>query len=198
MKKILFSVFLAMFAFQLSASDADLLVWNIDLAESWVYQDGNYPAFNNITFGLQNGSDTTTFIDLKEKTHYLVGDTALSTSTGYGPGLTDTGAAEGSGIIGNFATDLSDYSNDVYGGYEVLIQLYFNDELVAVSDNIFDSSKHFYLRDLARTTITSDELPVSAWDIGINLGSHVVPEPTSGLLMMMGAGLLALRRRRRA
>ncbi|MBR6733651.1 MAG: PEP-CTERM sorting domain-containing protein [Kiritimatiellae bacterium] len=33
---------------------------------------------------------------------------------------------------------------------------------------------------------------------GFNFGSHLVPEPTSGLLMMLGAGLLALRRRRRA
>jgi len=31
-----------------------------------------------------------------------------------------------------------------------------------------------------------------------NFGTHLVPEPTSGLLMMLGAGLLALRRRRRA
>lgn len=205
MKKIFFAVlFATAVSFLAKASDVDMLIWNIDLWDSWVYQpmiENETSPFNltdggitSIRFGLQNGDDESSFIDLAGKTRYLEQSTTLSSTTGYAPGLT----YGYSGLAGNYATDLSDYSNDDYGGYEVLIQLYNNDTLIAVSDNIFDSSKHLYLSDLARTTMGSDKLPVSAWEIGIRLGGRVVPEPTSGLLLMMGAGLLALRRRRRA
>ena len=193
-KAFIATLIAAMFGATAMASDADMLIWHIDLEDSWVYQNGNYPTFNKITFGLQNGSDSSTYKELDSKTYYLVDDTTLASSPGYGDGL----ANANQGIAGTFATDLSAYGNDVYGGYEVMIQLWNNTELVAVSDNIFDSSKNLYLRDLARTSMPSDTLPVSAWDIGINFGARVVPEPTSGLLMMLGAGLLALRRRRRA
>ncbi len=193
-KAFIATLIAAMFGATAMASDADMLIWHIDLEDSWVYQNGNYPTFNKITFGLQNGSDSSTYKELDSKTYYLVDDTTLASSPGYGDGF----ANANQGIAGTFATDLSAYGNDVYGGYEVMIQLWNNTELVAVSDNIFDSSKNLYLRDLARTSMPSDTLPVSAWDIGINFGSRIVPEPTSGLLMMLGAGLLALRRRRRA
>ena len=186
----------AMFGATAMASGADMLIWHIDLEDSWVYQNGNYPTFNKITLGLQNGSDSSTYQELDSKTYYLVDDTTLASSPGYGGGLAD--ASQGKGIAGNFATDLSAYGNDVYGGYEVMIQLWNNNELVAVSDNIFDSSKNLYLSSLARTSMPTDTLPASAWEIGINFGGRMVPEPTSGLLMMLGAGLLALRRRRRA
>ena len=193
-KAFIATLIAAMFGATAMASGSDMLIWHIDLEDSWVYQNGNYPTFNKITFGLQNGSDSSTYKELDSKTYYLVDDTTLASSPGYGDGL----ANANQGIAGTFATDLSAYGNDVYGGYEVMIQLWNNTELVAVSDNIFDSSKNLYLRDLARTSMPSDTLPVSAWDIGINFGARVVPEPTSGLLMMLGAGLLALRRRRRA
>ena len=193
-KAFIATLIAAMFGATAMASGSDMLIWHIDLEDSWVYQNGNYPTFNKITFGLQNGSDSSTYKELDSKTYYLVDDPTLASSPGYGDGL----ANANQGIAGTFATDLSAYGNDVYGGYEVMIQLWNNTELVAVSDNIFDSSKNLYLRDLARTSMPSDTLPVSAWDIGINFGARVVPEPTSGLLMMLGAGLLALRRRRRA
>ncbi len=200
MKKIVFAVlFTTAASFLAMASDTDMLIWNIDLWDSWVYQpqieNETFPGFNRITFGLQNGTDASSFIDLESNTRYLEQQaTTLSGTVGYGPGL----AYANDGIAGYYATDLTDYGNDVYGGYEVLIQLWNNDTLIAVSDNIFDSSKHLYLADLARTTMGSDKLPVSAYDVGIQFGSRLVPEPTSGLLMMLGAGLLALRRRRRA
>ena len=193
-KAFIATLIAAMFGATAMASDADMLIWHIALEDSWVYQNGSIPAFNRITIGLQNGSDSSTYEELDSKTYYLVGDTTRASSPGYGDGL----AYADQGIAGNFATDLSGYSNDVYGGYEVMIQLWNNNDLVAVSDNIFDSSKNLYLSSLARTSMPSDTLPVSAWEIGINFGGRMVPEPTSGLLMMLGAGLLALRRRRRA
>lgn len=197
MKKIAFVVLSAsLFSLSCLASDTDLLIWQIDLEQSWVYEpqllDGTFPGFNKINFWLQSGDKR---INLEKFTYTATTDGISST-----PGSTfiTEGIYSEAGLTGVYATKVADYGDDVYGGYEVMMQLWNNDTLVAVSDNLFDSSKHLYLSDLVRTTFTSDMDPSSMFASINQLGGHVVPEPTSGLLMMLGAGLLALRRRRRA
>ncbi len=196
MKKLFFTALLAT-AFAVSSmaalSDTDMLMWSIELSDSEQFSSGSYPEFNKVTIGLRYGSD---YIDLNPNTYYIDEGSLVGPN---GPANVDAIDSE-LGMAGDFATklgSLENYTAGAYEGYEVVIQLWNNDTLVAFSDNTFDSSKHLYLQDLARTSMPSDMVP-SAIDLSlvIPLGSRVVPEPTSGLLMMLGAGLLALRRRR--
>ncbi len=179
----------AMFGATAMASDADMLIWQIDLQDSPYYENVDpLPSFNKINLWLQSGDN---IIRLESKTYDTANDV-------YGLSAITTGI-DPEGYTTVYATDLTGLSNDDYGRYELMMQFWNNDDLVSFSDNLFDSSKHIYLRDLARTTMPSDTNPISIdSSLAIQLGARVVPEPTSGLLMMLGAGLLALRRRRRA
>ena len=199
MKKLFFAVLLvtafALPSMAAALSGTDMLMWSIDLEESDQFSSGSYPEFNKVTIGLRNGSD---YIDLNPNTYYIDGGSLVGPN---GPANVDAIDSE-LGMAGDFATklgSLENYTAGAYEGYEVVIQLWNNDNLVAFSDNTFDSSKHIYLSSLERMTLPSDSNPSAfAALVPINLDSRVVPEPTCGLLMMLGAGLLALRRRRRA
>ena len=195
MKKILFAMLFSVgTALSAMASDMDMLVWQIDLIDSWVYEGSEtLPSFNKINAWLQSGKN---IVRLEPLTYTTADHSSVYDVTVDPPVI--TGGIDPDGYTTTYATDLTNYSNDDYGGYELMMQLWNNDTLVAVSDNLFDSNKHLYLSDLVRTTFTSDMDPSSMIASINQLGGHVVPEPTSGLLMMLGAGLLALRRRRRA
>lgn len=195
MKKILFAMLFSV-GTELSAmaSDMDMLVWQIDLTDSWVYEGSEtLPSFNKINAWLQSGDN---IVRLEPLTYTTADHSSVYDVTVDPPVI--TGGIDPDGYTTTYATDLTNYSNDDYGGYELMMQLWFNDTLVSVSENLYDSSKHIYLSALARTMVTSDMDPSNMFASINQLGGRMVPEPTSGLLMMLGAGLLALRRRRRA
>ena len=91
-------------------------------------------------------------------------------------------------------TDISAYSGDSP-------EYYFFVEMANYNGGDTKRGYVYSYQDLVNAgyvaTTPFDSATVAAAAAGANLGAST-PEPTSGLLMMLGAGLLALRRRRRA
>ena len=209
MKKLFFVASALMVGFAYSA-DTDLLVWTIDTAQNTVI---GQTAFDSISkFYLKSTTSDKVF----SLAGYTYGDENLTipvdSTYSYGltfafEGWTDSYYTD----VGRLYSDIAAYSglDDISaidkGAWEFYMQLDNNGNMVAWSEHMFnptaDATGAVYLSDVAGSILQAgsnmmDPKAPSAFNFG--MGSRLVPEPTSGLLLMMGAGLLALRRRRRA
>ena len=176
----------------------DVLVWNIDLyyspAEELAEKN---TGFTSISSFVLHGNGNT--IDLSD---YTYGNNSLSGTTGLSSGISpDTAVYGNTGLyytkIGDVVTN-SGITEDQYGAYEFLMQLKDNNgNLVAWSAHLFNpAADPLTLSALKDTLVDIGDIKNPSKITTFNFGTNMVPEPTSGLLMMLGAGLLALRRRR--
>jgi hypothetical protein len=221
MKKIIALFALAVVgASALGANTTDLLIWNIDLTSN---QDVENKLYNQISqFYLKSTEDGTMF-NLANYTYTdpsLAANTKVKSNFEGDLGPTDFDYAE-VGLPGfyqpskNMYTDWSSLKSAIYahtgetdedadfGAWEFFMQLDNNGNMIAWSEHLYDPSNKnataLYLDAVVPGSVyNSNMLNPGTTIIPFNFGSHLVPEPTSGLLMMLGAGLLALRRRRRA
>ena len=200
-KSLIFCAVMASIMFAHGANiSTDVLVWDIDLYNSPAEElAGKNTGFSSISsFVLQGNGNT---IDLSG---YTYGNNSLSGKPGLSSGITSDTAEYGyTGLyytnIGQAVTDYG-ITEDQYGAYEFLMQVSNNEgNLVAWSAHLFNpAADPLTLTALSSTLVDIGDIKNPSMITTFNFGTNLVPEPTSGLLMMLGAGLLALRRRRRA
>ena len=174
----------------------DVLMWYLDLGTSPAEGVKNQ-TIDSLSFYLRATDDHSVTISLNEHTYIEMDDVG-----------TGNGAGTAAGIDGNLAgvyhTDLSGAGDIDYSKYEFMLAAYNGGELVAWSAVLFDpnSEDHVMLSDLAGSLYSlsngGDLNPMPSPDaIAFDFGPHVVPEPSSGLMILVGGALLALRRRRK-
>ena len=209
MKKFFFSLAVAAMGVVAMAADTDLLVWDINTYENDNLDGAMHGTpFSSISqFYLTSTTDPSTRINIGD---YTYSDLALT--------QLDQNLTSGIGSVGQYGLTESIYYTDFgkllsqnnitasdYGDYEFIMQLDNNGKMVAWSEDLFNpKSNPLLLSAVVNNVINTSALgnmlnpETEIRAFSFNFGSHLVPEPTSGLLMMLGAGLLALRRRRRA
>ena len=89
-------------------------------------------------------------------------------------------------------TDISSYANSSYSFFVELANYNNGWEVVAANDPINYNNLSQYIA----TGFVDAQSIASAGGYNMGDGAHAVPEPTSGLLLLMGGAMLALRRRR--
>ena len=198
MKKILVTAMCAA-AFGLAAwaEGTDVLMWYLNVGES-DYTDAA-AGFDALNFYMVDSDDMsrTPVVNLNDRTYANAGDIGGSAK----------GISAGNGVdTGVYYTDLRGIDN--INNYEFMMTLYNGGDLVAWTKWLYndhlDASEHLTLQNMqAASGLYSIESLSDLAGGGTALtpygfGKDVVPEPTGGLLMLVGASLLALRRRRRA
>ena len=197
MKKILATI-LAAAAFLPALADgessADVLVWYVDTANAW--GGGKNTKFDEIKFWAVDANDMDNKIGLGGVTY---DDPADLLAVKYSD-LSREGTAASYTAFNGPTTAAGTYYTDIRGldnGYAFLMELYNDGKLVdwmvqSVSlQTLQEASGIYNIQGMG-------DLNMIAGMDGYDFGAKMAPEPTSGLLLLVGGALLALRRRRMA
>ena len=189
MKKLMSVVFAAALAGTAWAeTSADVLIWDINTKEDKASYDGATRNFDTIKFWAIDSNKRET--DLTQYTYigpeYLLANNA--------EGLAGSGgeiAGDGTTSAGTFYTDMSAFKE----GYTFMAELYLGGTTV---DRMLTPLTWSQFMDAVVSGLTQEKLDQfpEALPNPYNMASSMVPEPTSGLLLVIGGALLALRRRR--
>ena len=204
MKKIMAVIAVAATAFAAQAdTSSDVLMWYLDMGDAKPETGVQGQTFDTLNFYLRAKDDGST-IGLNQFT-YVNPD---QIGTGQGAGTAAGIAAGGSTFAGVYHTDLSGVGNIDWTRYEFMMTLYAGGSVVAFSENHFHQLNEgvtystltaeaaIYARPGGVSDLNPSAIPSSV--VPYNFGPHIGPEPTGGLLMLVGGALLALRRRRQA
>ena len=169
-------------------TSADVLIWDINTKEDEASFDGATRNFDTIKFWAIDSNKQET--DLTQYTYigpeYLLANNA--------DGLAGSGgeiAGDGTTSAGTFYTDMSAFKE----GYTFMAELYLGGTTV---DRMLTPLTWSQFMDAVVSGLTQEKLDQfpEALPNPYNMASSMVPEPTSGLLLVIGGALLALRRRR--
>lgn len=167
-------------------NSADVLVWYLDTEED---MENTGAEFDTIKFWAVDSHNTK--VDLADRTYtgpqYLLAGTPVA---GSGDTITLPSGDAPTTIYGSYYTNLSGYET----GYSFWMELYLGDQKV---ERMFQPvSWNDFKQHMVASSGLSNDLNLSPEAGAFNFASHMVPEPTSGLLFLIGGALLALRRRR--
>ena len=194
MKKLMSVVFAAALTGAAWAeTSADVLIWDINTKEDGASYDGATRNFDTIKFwaiNTENKQET----DLTQYTYrgpeFLLASDAATKAEGL-VGRGGVIAGDGTTSAGTFYTDMSAFKE----GYTFMAELYLGGTTV---DRMLTPLTWSQFMDAVVSGLTQEKLDQfpEALPNPYNMASSMVPEPTSGLLLVIGGALLALRRRR--
>ena len=190
MKKIVSAFFAAALAGAAWATEtsADVLVWYVDTEEDAItWEEGRLPEFDTIKFWAVDVNDSSHTIDLADRTH-LAGSTS---AVGTGDTITVPSGDAPTSIYGDYYTNLSGLET----GYSFWMELYLEGTKVdhMLQPVTWDAFQGHMVS--SSSSLLQDFNPPAGVEL-YNFASSMIPEPSSGLLFLMGGALLALRRRR--
>ena len=169
-------------------TSADVLVWYLDTDEDMEHTGA---AFDTIKFWAVDVNDSTHTIDLAGRT-YVTGQDLVESSSAAGTGDTITVPNEvgPTTVWGEYYTNLSGLET----GYSFWMELYLGDSKVdrMLQPVTWDQFQEY----MVSSSDLVNDLNLSPAAGLYNFASTMVPEPSSGLLLLIGGALLALRRRR--
>ncbi len=189
MKKLMSVVFAAALAgASWAETSADVLIWDINTKQDGASYDGATRNFDSIKFWAIDSNNKET--DLTQYTY--IGPEFLLANKAEGlAGSGGTIAGDGTTSAGTFYTDLSAFKGE---GYTFMAELYLNGTTV---DRMLTPLTWEQFANSVVGGLTGDMLDqFPTLPSPYNMASTMVPEPTSGLLLVIGGALLALRRRR--
>ena len=193
MKKLMSVVFAAALAGTAWAeTSADVLIWDINTKEDKASYDGATRNFDTIKFWAIDSNKQET--DLTQHTYIGPEFLLASDAATKAEGLAGSGgeiAGDGTTSAGTFYTDMSAFKE----GYTFMAELYLGGTTV---DRMLTPLTWSQFMDAVVSGLTQEKLDQfpEALPNPYNMASSMVPEPTSGLLLVIGGALLALRRRR--
>ncbi len=185
MKKSLMVILAAALTGAVWAADTstDVLLWYLDTEED-VWTSG--AEFDMIKFWAVDANDNK--INLADQTYVL--NSGAAAGSGDTILLSDAGGEQTS-IWGDYYTNLSGLET----GYSFWMELYLGDTKVdrMLQPVTWDAFQGHMVS--SSSSLLQDFNPPAGVEL-YNFASTMVPEPTSGLLLLIGGALLALRRRR--
>lgn len=192
MRKIFICTLVASLAF---ASEASYLYWQVDLNDSGITKTGNTYSFNNNEIG---GFRVVAVGGENQSQSYNWGTYDTATSTGY---QGDSGYvsfervyATPTNVSGNdyLISEIgSSFTNESYT-YYVEILASDTSSVIGVGTTGLTYADAKTQGRLVTSLSDIGAAPLEAW----TGGAYAAPEPTSGLLLLVGGALLVLRRRR--
>lgn len=188
---------LHMAAFADAETSSDVLMWYLNLSDSSDKEVQSISQIDSINIFLQStGEDRSKRIFLNQYTYVNEDDVGTGQNTGLAGGIHGTSA-------GTYYTDLSGAGDINYNNYEFMMTVLSGGSVVAWSSTLFKADNGTQVTkallddaDALYARGGGDLNPSSAGATAYNFGQRMVPEPTSGLLMLVGGALLALRRKR--
>ena len=190
MKKLMSVFFAAALAGAVWAeTSTDVLIWDVNTKEDDASYDGATRNFDSIKFWAIDSNKQET--DLTQYTYigpeYLLANNAEGLEGSGGGEI----AGDGTTSAGTFYTDMSAFKE----GYTFMAELYLGGTTV---DRMLTPLTWSQFMDAVVSGLTQEKLDQfpEALPNPYNMASSMVPEPTSGLLLVIGGALLALRRRR--
>ena len=172
-------------------TSSDVLVWFIDTAEA---VDGKNSTFNEIKFWAVNPNNNNEKVLGLGGLTYWDQEAALNhDSSALAGSGTSTAPNGGESIEGLGDTGSGPYYTDISG---VDIGLAFLMELYNDGSRVNWMLQPLTRGDLDQVIVSTSDLNIGDVPTGYNFASTMVPEPSSGLLFLIGGAFLALRRRR--
>ena len=171
-------------------TSADVLVWFVDTSEA---EEGVGATFDEIKFWAVDPNNNNEKVQgLGGKTYSDVGDIGNSSASSSGSGESISASTSGHSFDGPYYTDISGLTT----GYAFLMELYSGGQRCEWMLSPVTLADIERAAGVGAFHVNLSDLDIPEYIEGYNFASTMVPEPTSGLLILIGGALLALRRRR--